>query len=349
MVSNSGQSADVPEGILLGCGNPLLDIQLQVEKELLTKYGLNENGAILAEDKHLPLFDEIVKRENVEYIPGGATQNAMRVFQWIVGKPKRAAFFGAVGEDNYSRILREQSESAGVNVRYQVNPKVKTGTCAALIYHHHRSLVADLAAANTFTVDHLNIPENQAIIENAKFYYISGFFLTVCPPAILQIGNHAASEGKYFVMNLAAPFISEFFSKPLNEALPYVDILVANEEEARAYSKANNLGTTNLREIGLKLANIEKVNKTRPRMVIVTQGPDPIIVVTKGETQEFTVPPVSNIEDTNGAGDAFCGGFLAELVRGSSLEKCITCASHAAAVIIQHQGCTFPEKCDYQY
>lgn len=36
-----------------------------------------------------------------------------------------------------------------------------------------RSLVADLAAANTFTVDHINIPENKALVENAKFYYIS--------------------------------------------------------------------------------------------------------------------------------------------------------------------------------
>lgn len=44
-------------------------------------------------------------------------------------------------------------------------------------------------------------------------------------------------------------------------------------------------------------------------MVLITQGPDPIIVVTNGETQEFSVPPLEKIEDTNGAGDAFCGGI----------------------------------------
>lgn len=36
-----------------------------------------------------------------------------------------------------------------------------------------RSLCADLAAANTFTVDHLDVPENAAQIEKAKFFYIS--------------------------------------------------------------------------------------------------------------------------------------------------------------------------------
>ena len=38
-------------------------------------------------------------------------------------------------------------------------------------------------------------------------------------------------------MNLSAPFISEFFDKPLLEALPYVDILFGNESEAAAFAK----------------------------------------------------------------------------------------------------------------
>lgn len=340
---------DLPEGILLGMGNPLLDLQAKVDKELLDKYGLNENGAILAEEKHIPLFGEISKKEDIEFIPGGATQNALRVFQWIVGQPNRATFFGAVGSDKYSQILCEQSKNAGVNVRYQINEEVKTGTCAALIYHHHRSLCADLAAANTFTLDHLQKTENDALVKKAQFYYVSGFFLTVCPPAIMNVAKHAADNDKYFMMNLAAPFISQFYSAPLNEALPYVDILFSNEEEVEAYSKANNLGTTDLKEIAQAIAKIEKVNKSRSRTVIVTQGPGSIIVVAKGNTQEFSVPKIDDIVDTNGAGDAFCGGFLAEFVRGSPLEECIKCACFAAGVVIKHQGCTFPKHCDYKY
>ena len=37
-------------------GNPLLDMQVRDGEELLKKYGLKSNDAILAEEKHLPMF-----------------------------------------------------------------------------------------------------------------------------------------------------------------------------------------------------------------------------------------------------------------------------------------------------
>lgn len=49
-------SGDVlPEYVVIGMGNPLLDILVNVEKDLLDKYGLKENDAILAKEKHIPL------------------------------------------------------------------------------------------------------------------------------------------------------------------------------------------------------------------------------------------------------------------------------------------------------
>lgn len=53
------------------------------------------------------------------------------------------------------------------------------GTCAVLVHGGERSLVANLAAANNFTADHLATPHAQEIIEKAQFYYIASFFLTV--------------------------------------------------------------------------------------------------------------------------------------------------------------------------
>lgn len=43
------------EGLLLGCGNPLLDISSIVDAEFLAKYDMQPNNAILAEEKHKPL------------------------------------------------------------------------------------------------------------------------------------------------------------------------------------------------------------------------------------------------------------------------------------------------------
>jgi adenosine kinase len=69
--------------MVVGLGNPLLDISANVDADFLSKYGMKPNNAILAEEKHKPLYDEMVQKYNVEYIPGGATQNALRVAQVI--------------------------------------------------------------------------------------------------------------------------------------------------------------------------------------------------------------------------------------------------------------------------
>ena len=69
------------KNMLLGLGNPLLDISANADGALLSKYGLEANNAILAEEKHMPLYEELERSKNVEYIAGGATQNAIRVAQ----------------------------------------------------------------------------------------------------------------------------------------------------------------------------------------------------------------------------------------------------------------------------
>ncbi|KAF2543559.1 hypothetical protein F2Q68_00033019 [Brassica cretica] len=59
------------DGILLGMGNPLLDVSAVVDQEFLNKYDIKLNNAILAEDKHLPMYDEMSEKFTVEYIAGG--------------------------------------------------------------------------------------------------------------------------------------------------------------------------------------------------------------------------------------------------------------------------------------
>ncbi len=38
-------------------------------------------------------------------------------------------------------------------------------------------------------------------------YYSAGFFLTVCPDAMVKVGKHASETGKTFAFNLSAPFL----------------------------------------------------------------------------------------------------------------------------------------------
>jgi len=333
------------EGVLFCMGNPLLDISVQVETELLQKYQLDANVAIMAEEKHLPLYDELVKNYKVEYIAGGATQNTARVTRWMINHPNTVTYMGCVGKDEYANKLREAATKDGVRVVYLEDEKTPTGTCAALITGKSRSLVANLAAANNYKLEHLVKPENWAIVDKARFYYIEGFFLTVSPPSIMEIAKHAAAKNKVFSMNLSAPFISQFFKQPLMEAAPYWDIIFGNETEALTFAKEQNLGTEDIKEIALKVAALPKINQDRPRTVVFTQGTDPTIVVYEGKIREFPINKIEpeKIVDTNGAGDAFVGGFLSQLVQGKPLEDCIRAGNYAATTIIQRSGCTLPD------
>ena len=63
------------EGVLLGMGNPLLDISAEVPLEFLAKYEVSLNNAILAEEKHANLYSDLIKTFPVQYIAGGATLN----------------------------------------------------------------------------------------------------------------------------------------------------------------------------------------------------------------------------------------------------------------------------------
>lgn len=76
-----------------------------------------------------------------------------------------------MGNDEFSNILEKKARSDGVNVQYQVNSEQPTGSCAVLITGTHRSLCANLAAANFFTVEH--VKKNEEFLVAAEYFYIS--------------------------------------------------------------------------------------------------------------------------------------------------------------------------------
>ncbi|XP_028818677.1 adenosine kinase-like isoform X1 [Denticeps clupeoides] len=345
------QQQEVSENALFGMGNPLLDIIAVVDTIFLEKYGLKENDQILAEEKHKELFDEMVKKYKVEYHAGGSTLNSIKVAQWMIQMPHKAAtFFGCIGKDHFGGILKEKAEEVHVDAYYYEQSEEPTGTCAACITGDNRSLVANLAAANCYKKDkHLDLEENWKLVQKAKVFYIAGFFLTVSEESILKVAKHACENNKLFCLNLSAPFISQYFMQPLMRIMPYVDILFGNETEAAAFAKEQGFETKGIEEIAKKTQELSKENKKRQRVVVFTQGKEGTVMAKGGKVEVFPVVKMnpSEIVDTNGAGDAFVGGFLSELVQDKSLDQCIYAGHYAANVIIRRAGCTFPEKPDF--
>jgi len=341
---------------ILGMGNPLLDISANAEKEMFEKYGLEAGGIILAEEKHQPVFAEMAAKKDVQYIAGGATQNTIRVAQWMLQTPGATAYMGCVGKDDNAEKLRAACKADGVNAQYMEDAATPTGCCACLILDKERSLCTNLAAANNYKVDHVKKPDMWKIAEDAKIVYSAGFFITVSPESIEAVSNQTAKSGAIYCLNLSAPFIVQVppFRACLEKTLPNCDFLFGNETEALAYAEAVGWETTNVEFIATRLSLVPmnlKGGESRKRKVVITQGCEPTVVAANGNV---TLHPINKLDsakivDTNGAGDAFVGGFLAALSKGKEIADCCKAGNHSASIIIQHSGCTYPAKPDYTF
>jgi adenosine kinase len=339
-------------GLILGMGNPLLDISNKVEADTFEKYGIKAGDAILAEDKHQPLFKELADKDGVQYIAGGATQNSIRVAQWMLQKNKATSYMGCIGKDEFGEKLTEACKNDGVNALYMIDEKTPTGTCACCILDKERSLVTNLSAANNYKVDHLKEADNMAVLEKAKVVYSAGFFMTVCPDAMEIASKACLAEGKTYCLNLSAPFLMQVppFKATLDKTMPFVDVLFGNETEAQTYAEVAGWSEKDIPSIAKKLQALPKEG-SKKRTVVITQGADATIVCVDGEIKEYPIIKLSKAKlvDTNGAGDAYVGGFLSGLAQGKDMHYCCQAGAYAASVIVQRSGCTFPKAPRFTY
>jgi len=339
--------ADVPPAIL-GICQPILDISATVAPQTLERYGLASGDMVLAEARHMPLYAELKAQPDVRYIAGGATQNSVRVAQWLLQEPGITAFMGCVGDDEYARRLEEACGSDGVRAMFMVDRDAHTGRCAVPVVDRERSLVTDLGASNSYEVQHLREPAQWKVLQGAKIVYSAGYFIPSSPESIDLASREMAERGGVYCMNLSAPFIAQVpaFKAVLDRTLPLCDYLFGNGAEARAYAAAAGWDTADVEFIATRLSLVPMGAGKPPRTVVITQGPEPTIVAVRGAVSRHAVVdvPRSVIVDTNGAGDAYVGGFLAALARGKSVEACCMVGAYAASVVIQYYGCTYPAK-----
>merc|ERR1711904_305460 len=116
------------------------------------------------------------------------------------------------------------------------------------------------------------------------------------------------------------------------------------------FAETEGWDTTDVKFIATRLSLIPSAKGVK-RTVVITQGCEPTIVAINGHTTEHPILalPKEKLVDTNGAGDAYVGGFLAALSKGLSMEKCCQAGAYSASVIVQQSGCTYPAKPDYSF
>ena len=97
---------------------------------------------------------------------------------------------------------------------------------------------------------------------------------------------------------------------PFLELLKKVDILILNEQEARALSG----------ELNLPLA-IRWISERGPRMVVVKKGAHGVLMFANESYFATPAYPLEKVFDPTGAGDSFAGGFLGYLARKGTIDE----------------------------
>ena len=172
---------------------------------MLEQYGMKLNDTILAEERHMPLYEDLLQNRNAKLIPAGAAQNTARGAQYML-PPNNVWFVGCVGKDAYADTLRQKCKEQGLHVEYLVDEKEPTGRCGVVITDMHRSMCTHLAAANEYKVDHLKQQRIWSMVEKSSVYYVGGYHLTVCVPAAMALAEEAAAKNKVSISNLGSSY-----------------------------------------------------------------------------------------------------------------------------------------------
>eukprot|EP01068_Selenidium_serpulae_P009477 Selendium_serpulae@DN5241_c0_g2_i1.p1 len=287
--------ADNPKIALVGMGNPLLDMIAVTPTSFLEKYGLKSNDAILAEEKHAPMYEELEKQFSVKHVPGGATQNSIRVASGLLyavqGRREAVAMTGCIGKDSRGAQMRQLLTTNGVVPLYAESDKHPTGLCAVAVTGHDRSQVTTLGAANDFPLAHVDTPGLKKALSEADVVYSAGFFLTVCPEAMKNQAEAMESNPKrIFCTNLSAMFLVSFFKDAMMPVLAASSVVFGNDAEFDEFAKVHQLPSADRGSVALHIADLP--NKTqRPRVVVCTQGAAETLVGVTGakEVQRFAV------------------------------------------------------------
>lgn len=312
----------------------------------------------MAGPDHEGLCQYMVDRFTVEYTAGGSAMNVMRVVAGIYraqGIDGRTMFTGCIGDDKFGDLMSKKASEDGVIGNFAISKGDTTGTCAVCLSDQgkNRSLCAFMGASQKFSDQHLKDHWAELVAET-DLIYMSGFLIAVNPASFHLLGEHIskqASDKKKFCLNLSAPFVSQVFGNEIDKVIKFVDILFANDEEVKAFSEFKKYGSSCVTEIAKKIANEPKIRSQVGRIVVVTQGEKEIVVVEQSVSGEepkvttFSVGhiPDKDIVDTNGAGDAFAGGFLSQISIGEPLDAAVKMGIFAAQEIIKVSGINWPK------
>ncbi|MCQ2171114.1 MAG: adenosine kinase [Bacteroidales bacterium] len=305
---------------ILGIGNALTDILAVLPDDtLLNRFHLPK-GSMQHVD--METGDEIwkcLKPLGVHYVAGGSTANTITCTA-IFGM--ESGFIGKIGDDELGHLFQSDEEQYGVKCTL-LRGKHSSGRSMVFVSggNSERTFAVYLGAALELVPEDL-IP---SMFEGYDYFHIEGYL--VQNQALIRKAVQMAKEaGCIISIDMASYNVVESNCAFLHDIVEkYVDIVFANETEAKAFTKIEDPRDA-LREIS-KLCHT----------AIVKIGKDGSWIRC-GEEEHFIPVWPAEAKDATGAGDTYAAGFLYAHSLGMPLEVCGAVGSIIAAKVVEVIG-----------
>jgi sugar/nucleoside kinase (ribokinase family) len=308
---------------IVGVGSALVDILIHGDDAFVNSAGAVKGGMIYVDQTVIEQAMASAASEP-HVVPGGSACNTVMGVGQLGGK---ARFVGKCGAGPMGRMFQADLH------RQQVEPVLfgsdsPTGRVLSIITPDaQRSMLTDLGASGEL------LPEEMEIdcFKDAAIVHIEGYLL-FNRELIQAVMTSARAAGAKISLDLASYTVVEASADLLPDLIhQYVDILIANEDEARAYTGLDD----EQQALSAMAAQSElAVLKLGARGSCIANG-----------NYRCTIQPYGDgtAIDTTGAGDLWASGFFYGLLNGFPLPASGRLASICGHAVCQEVGANIPD------
>ena len=262
--------------------------------------------------------DAVVDR--LVLLPGGSAANcAVAAARLGVA----VTFIGITGRDPLSRMLAEDLRASGVDTRHLRQSAHLPGIIIAVNEASGERTFFSYRGANALT-EYGPLPPD--LLAPGDVLHLSGYSLQSGHSRVtaLALIEQAGAVGARVSLDPSFHFAGDQTASAL---LPHLAFIFPNQDEARLLT-----GIPDPQEAAARL------RKAGVQTVVITLGAMGCYVDCQDAQTLLPVYPVAHIADSVGAGDAFCGGFLAATIYGLNAVDAAHVGQAVAALVIGQAG-----------
>ncbi len=310
---------------VIGIGNALTDMLVNLKSDtVLGKYKLVKGSMTLVSSEFQSDIAKSVAGMPYSLSLGGSAGNTIRAMAQLGCS---VGFIGKVGVDKTGDFFEQALINLGVEP-IVFRGADRSGRCISLVSHDgERTMATSLGAAIELT--HTEIMPT--VFDSYDCLYVEGY-LVQDHALIENVTKLAKSLGLKIAIDLASFNVVEENLEFLRALVrDYVDIIFANEDEARVFSGEEE--PLNALQYISQMCELSIV-KIGTKGALIKQGSEVVHVGIMAAAKRI---------DTTGAGDFYAAGFLAGLCSGLTLRQCGTIGAITAGKVIEVVGTTFGE------